>query len=88
MLAIVVAGVASYLRLGRSEDPDFTVKTMVVQVGWPGDTLRRVGIDWCPHPNVEEVRREYERIWPLLGPTIQGSHRFAAAEGPGYPGHS
>ena len=36
MLVIVVAGIGSYLRLGRSEDPDFTVKTMVVQVGWPG----------------------------------------------------
>ena len=39
MLVVVVAGVASYLRLGRSEDPDFTVKTMVVQVGWPGATV-------------------------------------------------
>ncbi len=39
MLVIVVAGVASYFRLGRSEDPDFTVKTMVVQIGWPGATL-------------------------------------------------
>ncbi len=33
MLVIVAAGVGSYLRLGRSEDPDFTVKTMVVPVG-------------------------------------------------------
>ena len=39
MLVIVVAGVWSYLRLGRSEDPDFTVKTMVVQVAWPGATV-------------------------------------------------
>ena len=39
MLVIVVAGVWSYFRLGRSEDPDFTVKTMVVQVGWPGATV-------------------------------------------------
>jgi len=39
MLVIVVAGVASYVRLGRSEDPDFTVKTMVVQVAWPGATI-------------------------------------------------
>ena len=38
-LVIMVAGVWSYLRLGRSEDPDFTVKTMVVQVGWPGATV-------------------------------------------------
>jgi multidrug efflux pump subunit AcrB len=39
MLVIVVAGVWSYLRLGRSEDPDFTVKTMVVQATWSGATL-------------------------------------------------
>jgi multidrug efflux pump subunit AcrB len=39
MLVIAVAGVGSYLRLGRSEDPDFTVKTMVVQAAWPGATL-------------------------------------------------
>ena len=39
MLVIAVAGIWSYLRLGRSEDPDFTVKTMVVQASWPGATL-------------------------------------------------
>ena len=39
MLIIVVAGVWSYLRLGRSEDPDFTIKTMVVQAIWQGATL-------------------------------------------------
>ena len=39
MLVIAVAGVFCYLRLGRSEDPDFTVKTMVVQASWPGATL-------------------------------------------------
>ena len=39
MLIIVAAGVWSYLRLGRNEDPDFTVKTMVVQAAWPGATV-------------------------------------------------
>lgn len=39
MLVIAVGGIWSYLRLGRSEDPDFTVKTMVVQAQWPGATL-------------------------------------------------
>ncbi|MGF6638312.1 trifunctional serine/threonine-protein kinase/ATP-binding protein/sensor histidine kinase [Paraburkholderia sp. MM6662-R1] len=29
--------------------------------------LRQVGIAWSPHPEDEEVRREYERIWSLLG---------------------
>ena len=39
MLMIVVAGIASYFKLGRSEDPDFTVKTMVVAAAWPGATV-------------------------------------------------
>jgi multidrug efflux pump subunit AcrB len=39
MLMIVVAGVADFLDLGRSEDPDFTVKTMVVTATWPGATV-------------------------------------------------
>jgi PAS domain S-box-containing protein len=29
--------------------------------------LRHVGIEWSPHPNDEEVRREYERIGTRLG---------------------
>ncbi|NWL76951.1 protein kinase [Pseudomonas taiwanensis] len=29
--------------------------------------LRHVGIDWSAHPDDEEVQREYQRIWTLLG---------------------
>src|ERR1700755_2264861 len=39
MMALVVVGIASYMRLGRNEDPIFTIKTMVVQAQWPGATL-------------------------------------------------
>ncbi|HVO01236.1 MAG TPA: efflux RND transporter permease subunit, partial [Candidatus Cybelea sp.] len=39
MIVIAIAGIGSYLRLGRSEDPDFTVKTMVVKCIWPGATV-------------------------------------------------
>ncbi len=31
------------------------------------DYLRQVGIQWNRHPKMEDVRREYERIWSLLG---------------------
>ena len=31
------------------------------------DYLRHAGIEWSPHPTEEEMRREYERIWSLLG---------------------
>jgi multidrug efflux pump subunit AcrB len=39
MIAIVTAGLSSYFRLGRSEDPAFTFRTMIVQAAWPGATL-------------------------------------------------
>jgi multidrug efflux pump subunit AcrB len=46
MIIAVAAGVLSYYRLGRSEDPSFIIKTMVVQAAWPGatidDTLKQV----------------------------------------------
>jgi len=35
MIVAVIAGVLSYFRLGRSEDPAFIIKTMVVQAAWP-----------------------------------------------------
>ncbi len=31
------------------------------------DYLRRSGTDWPPHPSREDVMREYNRIWSLLG---------------------
>src|SRR5246500_5291168 len=39
MLVLVIVGIASYMQLGRNEDPTFTIKTMVVQARWPGATL-------------------------------------------------
>ena len=46
MIVFMVAGVMSYINLGREEDPDFTIKTMVIQALWPGasveDTVNQV----------------------------------------------
>lgn len=39
MIAVTIAGLVSYFRLGRSEDPAFTFRTMIVQASWPGATL-------------------------------------------------
>jgi multidrug efflux pump subunit AcrB len=39
MIVAVAAGIMSYKRLGRAEDPTFIIKTMVVQAAWPGATL-------------------------------------------------
>src|SRR5262245_31578686 len=29
--------------------------------------LRHLGVEWSPHPTEEDARREYERMWALLG---------------------
>jgi multidrug efflux pump subunit AcrB len=39
MIAVMAAGLLSYYRLGRNEDPAFTFRTMIVQAAWPGATL-------------------------------------------------
>ena len=39
IISLTVAGGMAYVRLGREEDPAFTIKTMVVQANWPGATI-------------------------------------------------
>ncbi|MFC5356820.1 efflux RND transporter permease subunit [Azospirillum himalayense] len=39
IISLTLAGGMSYMRLGREEDPAFTIKTMVVQANWPGATI-------------------------------------------------
>jgi multidrug efflux pump len=42
MLLLAVLGIASYTRLGQSEDPPFTFKVMVVRTLWPGASAEEV----------------------------------------------
>lgn len=41
MVLGAIAGAVSFMNLGRSEDPDFTVKTMLVHAVWPGGTIEQ-----------------------------------------------
>ncbi|MGJ5617843.1 efflux RND transporter permease subunit [Sulfitobacter sp. MF3-043] len=46
MIISLVAGTLSYVNIGREEDPDFSIKTMIIQAALPGasttETLRQV----------------------------------------------
>jgi len=42
IIIVAVAGVFSFVNLGRAEDPDFTFKVMVVRTLWPGATVKEV----------------------------------------------
>jgi multidrug efflux pump subunit AcrB len=37
-----IAGAYSYTRLGRAEDPSFTIKVAIITAAWPGATAREV----------------------------------------------
>ncbi|WP_354681200.1 efflux RND transporter permease subunit [Cupriavidus plantarum] len=42
IILISVAGVVAFLKLGRAEDPPFTVKSMIFITAWPGATAQEM----------------------------------------------
>lgn len=42
IVIIAIAGVFSYMKLGRMEDPAYTVRQMVVTVAWPGASAQQM----------------------------------------------
>src|SRR5258708_2734117 len=81
VIIIVAAGGLSYLRLGRNEDPNFTIRTMVVQVLWPGanitDTLQQI-TDRVEKKLQETPGLDYIRSYTVAGTstvfiTLKGS---------------
>ena len=42
IFCILLGGIWSYFRLGRSEDPDFTIRQAVVTAAWPGATAKQI----------------------------------------------
>jgi multidrug efflux pump subunit AcrB len=42
ILAIAIAGGLAFFKLGRAEDPAFTIKVLTVQAAWPGATAQEM----------------------------------------------
>src|SRR6202166_4552260 len=57
MASITCLQVELFTTLDRSD--------RAVEVGI--EYLRRIGVQWSPHPSNEDVTQEYERIWKQLG---------------------
>jgi multidrug efflux pump len=72
MIIVVAAGLISYFRLGRSEDPSFIIKTMVVQAAWPGasveETFKQV-TERLERTLQETPRLDYLRSFTRAGAT-------------------
>src|SRR5260370_527549 len=42
LVAIIIAGIVAYLKLGRAEDPTFSIKVFTVTAAWPGATAQEM----------------------------------------------
>ena len=60
MIAFMAAGLYSYLQLGRQEDPDFTIKTMVIQAEWPGASPQEM-----THQVTDRIEKKLEELESL-----------------------
>jgi multidrug efflux pump subunit AcrB len=71
IIAIVVAGLVAYLKLGRAEDPLFTVKAMTVTAAWPGATAQEMQ-DLVADPIEKKVQelQYYDRAETLARPGL------------------
>ena len=57
MLVFTIGGVLAYFNLGRAEDPDFTVKVMVVRTLWPGASTETV-----EHELTERIEKKLQEV--------------------------
>jgi multidrug efflux pump subunit AcrB len=73
MLIFAVAGVMSYRQLGREEDPQFAVNTMIVRTLWPGattlDTMEQV-TDRIEKKLQETPRLDYLKSYTKPGESV------------------
>ncbi|MBB3308407.1 multidrug efflux pump subunit AcrB [Rhizobium sp. BK196] len=70
MIVFILAGAFSYIGLGREEDPNFTIKTMIIQVQWPGASAEEVTKQVTDR--VEKKLEELESLDYVRSETVAG----------------
>jgi len=71
IIAIAVAGAFAFLKLGRAEDPSFTVKVLTVTAAWPGATAQEMQ-DLVAEPLEKRLQelRYYDRVETFTRPGL------------------
>src|ERR1043166_5582731 len=71
LIAIVAAGVFAFLKLGRAEDPTFTIKVFTVAAVWPGATAQEMQ-DLVAEPLEKRMQelRDYDRVETFTRPGL------------------
>lgn len=63
IVLLAAAGIYAFAKLGRAEDPSFTIKTMTVTAAWPGATAREMQ-DLVAEPLEKRIQelKYYDRV--------------------------
>src|SRR6201997_4783794 len=71
IIVIAVAGAYAFLRLGRAEDPSFTIKVLIVTTAWPGATAQEMQ-DLVAEPLEKRLQelRWYDRVETITRPGL------------------
>lgn len=71
IIAVALAGTYAFLKLGRAEDPSFTVKVLTVTVAWPGATAQEMQ-DLVAEPLEKRLQelRWYDRVETMTRPGL------------------
>lgn len=69
IVLLAAAGVYAFVKLGRAEDPSFTIKTLTVTVAWPGATAREMQ-DLVADPLEKRIQELtwYDRVETIARP--------------------
>lgn len=71
LIAIAAAGIFAFLKLGRAEDPSFTIKVFTVSAVWPGATAQEMQ-DLVAEPLEKRMQelRAYDRVETFTRPGL------------------
>ena len=71
IVAIAVAGTFAFFKLGRAEDPTFTIKVLTVTTAWPGATAQEMQ-DLVAEPLEKRLQelRWYDRVETMTRPGL------------------
>ncbi len=71
LIAIAAAGIFAFLKLGRAEDPSFTIKVFTVSAVWPGATAQEMQ-DLVAEPLEKRMQelRDYDRVETFTRPGL------------------
>src|SRR5436190_13851961 len=71
IIAITLAGGFAFLKLGRAEDPSFTVKVLTVTAAWPGATAEEMqNLVAEPLEKRMQELRWYDRVETMTRPGL------------------